>query len=1062
MKRRDANRFTSSSVRFLSILFLLAGLILEPQLPTKKAFGQSSFGGSNNFFIDAQKSRFTRDGSKQVFEGDVVIIGPSSALAADSIEIDRTTGIFTGKGHVVLIGGREIFIGEEIVYDSNTENIVVTDAVFVSGDPKKAEAMISRVLGFNFEELKFEASRKSQLSKIQAKKRKMQENYRISQESDKTPTEDLVDRYALLLEQEDLIKNQENPYLAAQSPKMRNKLKSRREFWQSAKTALLNRSPQKKMYFRLSGDEITRTNLNDYKASQSVFTPCKCEDDESPAWGFRSKRVEMQQGGYADIYQAVLEVKGIPILYLPYMKIPIKNQRQSGFLFPTFRFDSKSGNVISQPVFFAFSDDLDATVTTGIFERRGTRLGLELRFQQKSYSGWEVKVETLRDDVWLEERKTREDVKGLMQEGLIRAAGSTDNASGPEELEALGLSEREYAKERYAQRSYWQSQESSCLEADNLDVCLQAIDNRLALPSNTWRGSYSWNGLSFFAPRLSLVSQGKVSSDHRYDDELFLPDEASPEALLSNETAPIFSRSMGQAHLDGKDFYAGVGTSLGDYLVNEEQFHGIQNTWRYNIQSRMISLIPMKRPLIPTYGQISVEQYRFDRLQPNEEDEATSRELTGGVWQRSHLKITQALNLNTIIKVDHFADIEARRVSHQGLSGQTSQIDSWRSALSFSLPIDGQMKLGSTNDAQDGLTIDRYLQHIMNWRVTFSTRPAVVRRGVYGEDRGSSNRILTFFPSDLPSYESGDRIPEVEMMTKHRRVIFSTAHSWRIYKRGWSLLPGKQKLSEQEAEAESKTFHARALRELRFMGDQPVTHEDEIFDEEDWLINRYQMNQFDFYTPVQLSSSISHDYLKEEQRQKQKRLIREAVLPETTNLIEPWSTLNSQLTLNLANWVLASNSEYNIYLKQAEKVNLTLRLPTIIKSSLSVGYTVESDDPITNPDTGIVTVKKTQTRSIGLSTGLIPNVGLTTSYSRRNRDNEKETYRTRVGITYSDSSDCWQLNLIRKKDFDEQEQQASYVLSLAVLFAGQKRAFPNLARPALRQVKSDTEDANFP
>src|SRR5690606_13254030 len=135
--------------------------------------------------------------------------------------------------------------------------------------------------------------------------------------------------------------------------------------------------------------------------------PCKCEDDEKPAWGFQTDEATAQVGGYANLYHPVLMIKGIPVLYLPYLKIPIKSTRQSGFLLPTIGYESRSGNIISQPIYFALSDSSDATLTTYVSERRGTRLGLEYRFQQSEWSGWEILVEGMRDRLWMQERSRR-------------------------------------------------------------------------------------------------------------------------------------------------------------------------------------------------------------------------------------------------------------------------------------------------------------------------------------------------------------------------------------------------------------------------------------------------------------------------------------------------------------------------------------------------------------------------------------------------------------------------------------------------------------------------------
>src|SRR5690606_31462220 len=93
---------------------------------------------------------------------------------------------------------------------------------------------------------------------------------------------------------------------------------------------------------------------------------------------------------------------------LPYFKVPLKEKRQSGLLMPTFGWRKDSGNIYSQPIYFTNSEQFDTTLTTELFEKRGTKVGVEMRYQPKQYSGLELKVEGIRDYLWLEGRRNRE------------------------------------------------------------------------------------------------------------------------------------------------------------------------------------------------------------------------------------------------------------------------------------------------------------------------------------------------------------------------------------------------------------------------------------------------------------------------------------------------------------------------------------------------------------------------------------------------------------------------------------------------------------------------------
>jgi lipopolysaccharide assembly outer membrane protein LptD (OstA) len=351
-------------------------------------------------FLDSKTTSFTRDGRRQIFEGDVVAIAGGALISADKVELNQKEGTLSAEGHVVIMSNEQVFTGETIIYHLNTGDFKLTDAVMTVGDKNAVQEVSRTLLGFSKAEVEFEAQRRQRLGEISARKNNLRlESHRQVREAD-TVSPDIVEKYATLIEQEDLIKQQENPILARLGTERRESFERRRKYWDSSrKSALASVASKMKSvgYFKIEGRVIQRTSGNDFLARQSLWTPCRCEDDEAPAWGFRSDRTEAQIGGYADLYHPVLEIKGIPVLYLPYLKLPLKSQRQSGFLPPIFGFESRSGNIFSQPVFFDFNEAEDATLKTDIFQNRGTRLGIEYRLQQREYSGWELRLEGIRD-----------------------------------------------------------------------------------------------------------------------------------------------------------------------------------------------------------------------------------------------------------------------------------------------------------------------------------------------------------------------------------------------------------------------------------------------------------------------------------------------------------------------------------------------------------------------------------------------------------------------------------------------------------------------------------------
>ena len=76
----------------------------------------------------------------------------------------------------------------------------------------------------------------------------------------------------------------------------------------------------------------------------------------------------------------VVRYKGKPVLYTPYLRLPIGNERLSGFLFPTVSTSSKHGFGLAVPYYFNLAPNRDATLTPTYFSKRGLHLQGEYRY----------------------------------------------------------------------------------------------------------------------------------------------------------------------------------------------------------------------------------------------------------------------------------------------------------------------------------------------------------------------------------------------------------------------------------------------------------------------------------------------------------------------------------------------------------------------------------------------------------------------------------------------------------------------------------------------------------
>jgi LPS-assembly protein len=136
---------------------------------------------------------------------------------------------------------------------------------------------------------------------------------------------------------------------------------------------------------RFAANSARRLNGNTTVMTKAVYTPCYVclEDKENgePFWQVKARKIIHDQEAKEVIYRdATLEVKGVPIMYTPWLSHPDPSvKRRSGLLAPEFFGSSDVGTGIRWPVFWAISGNRDMTATPILTTSAGQGLGLEYR-----------------------------------------------------------------------------------------------------------------------------------------------------------------------------------------------------------------------------------------------------------------------------------------------------------------------------------------------------------------------------------------------------------------------------------------------------------------------------------------------------------------------------------------------------------------------------------------------------------------------------------------------------------------------------------------------------------
>ena len=111
-----------------------------------------------------------------------------------------------------------------------------------------------------------------------------------------------------------------------------------------------------------------------------------------------ARRLDLDHvSGTGSARDMVVRFKGMPIFYFPAVTFPINDERKSGFLFPRFGYDDKSGAIVGIPYYVNISPQQDATIMPRLFSRRGLQVHGEYRYLTRRSTGT-VRAEYLPDD----------------------------------------------------------------------------------------------------------------------------------------------------------------------------------------------------------------------------------------------------------------------------------------------------------------------------------------------------------------------------------------------------------------------------------------------------------------------------------------------------------------------------------------------------------------------------------------------------------------------------------------------------------------------------------------
>jgi LPS-assembly protein len=129
--------------------------------------------------------------------------------------------------------------------------------------------------------------------------------------------------------------------------------------------------------FAFTGKVVEKNGPDHYLVRQGTVTTCELP---RPKWVFGASRITVDVDSSAKIYNSTFRIRGVPVFYFPFVTHPVqKQERQSGFLIPSFGNSSRKGEIAGESVYWAINRSMDATFGGEYYSMRGWSQRAEFR-----------------------------------------------------------------------------------------------------------------------------------------------------------------------------------------------------------------------------------------------------------------------------------------------------------------------------------------------------------------------------------------------------------------------------------------------------------------------------------------------------------------------------------------------------------------------------------------------------------------------------------------------------------------------------------------------------------
>lgn len=285
-------------------------------------------------------------------------------------------------------------------------------------------------------------------------------------------------------------------------------------------------SNEKNMH--LEGEVIEKIGFKTYHIENGWIITCKIPEGKKAPWSFAASDVVVEQDGYATLKHARFRIKDVPIFYSPWLMLPIKNKRETGFLLPKLSTGENSGFGFNLPFFWSISDSTDLTIYTQYFANRGYMPGLEFRYITDTNNKGLALANYLYDDLSDPSETEYYEDTGFTHDNKDRywfraKADQNFGQSWTSRLDVDVVSDRDYLTEFNTGLNGFKASNEQFLDTFGRGVENKTDDQR----TNAFAVQRSWGSTSL-AARILAIDDVRVEAE---DEDVEDDEDTSPDPI---------------------------------------------------------------------------------------------------------------------------------------------------------------------------------------------------------------------------------------------------------------------------------------------------------------------------------------------------------------------------------------------------------------------------------------------------------------------------------------------------------------------------------------------------